>query len=189
LSQTLLVGPASEPLSLAEAKEWLRIDAADEDDLVSALIVSARLLVEERARRLLIAQTWRIYRDAWPNDRSIALPLAPIAGLSAIRVRDAAGVASEIDAASYALAAASDPARLVFTLAPPAPGVAANGIEIDVVAGYGEASAVPAPLRQAMRLIIANWWENRGDALSGGDLALPAAAAALIAPWRRARLA
>lgn len=190
MSQTLLVGPASEPLSLSEAKDWLRVEATDEDDLVSTLIVSARLLVEQNTRRLLITQTWRIFRDAWPLDGCVTLPIAPVAGVAAIRVRDAVGTASVVDAASTALDAARDPARIVFTTAPPAPGYVANGIEIDVIAGYGGASAVPAPLRQAMRLLIANWYENRGDAAFGGDdLALPPQAAALIAPWRRARLA
>jgi uncharacterized phiE125 gp8 family phage protein len=189
MSQTLLVGPASEPISLSEAKDWLRIDGDDADDLVSTLIVSARLLVEQSARRLLITQSWRIYRDAWPPDGCVRLPIGPIANVAAIRVRDAAGEVSDVESASYALDAASDPARIIFTTMPPSPAVAGNGVEIDVTAGYGGAGAVPEPLRQAMRILIANWYENRGDAaFGGGDLALPPAAAALIAPWRRARL-
>jgi uncharacterized phiE125 gp8 family phage protein len=105
-------------------------------------------------------------------------------------VRDAGGVASVVDAGSYGLDAISDPACVIFTTMPPSPAYPANGIEIDVTAGYGGASAVPEPLRQAMRLLIANWYENRGDvAFGAADLALPPSAAALIAPYRRARLA
>jgi len=44
---------------------------------------------------------------------------------------------------------------------------------------------VPEPLRQAIRLLVAHWYENRGLIASGGEVAaLPQSAAALIAPYR-----
>ena len=50
----------------------------------------------------------------------------------------------------------------------PAPGRPAPGIELDVMVGYGDAAVdVPEPLRQAIRLLIAHWYENRG-LVSGG---------------------
>jgi uncharacterized phiE125 gp8 family phage protein len=44
---------------------------------------------------------------------------------------------------------------------------------------------VPEALRNAVRLLLAHRFENRGD--RPADL-LPAGFAALIAPWRNARL-
>ena len=79
------------------------------------------------------------------------------------------------------------PARLaVVHGVPPAPERPAAGIEIDITCGYGDASAdVPEPLRQAIRLLVAHWYENRGLIASGGEVAaLPQSAAALIAPYR-----
>ena len=52
----LMTAPAVEPLSLAEAKSWLRVDGADEDQLIQSLITSARLGVEATTNRLLITQ-------------------------------------------------------------------------------------------------------------------------------------
>ena len=49
--------------------------------------------------------------------------------------------------------------------------------------------AFPRPLRQAMRLLVARWYENRGDVEADADMArTPAAVAALVAPYRRVRL-
>ena len=66
----------------------------------------------------------------------------------------------------------------------PSPGRDAAGIEIDVSVGYGDAaSAMPEALRQAVRMLVAHWYENRGLIAFGQTIAvMPAATAALIAP-------
>ena len=44
---------------------------------------------------------------------------------------------------------------------------------------------VPEPLRQAIRLLVAHWYENRGLIAVGQSVAvLPATVAALLAPYR-----
>jgi uncharacterized phiE125 gp8 family phage protein len=68
----------------------------------------------------------------------------------------------------------------------PAPGRKAGGIELDVEVGYGDAPAdVPEPLRQAIKHLVAHWYENRGLIAIGHTVAvLPLTVAALIAPYR-----
>ena len=65
-----------------------------------------------------------------------------------------------------------------------------NGIEIDVTAGYGPSGVdVPSPLRQAIMMLVAHWYEHRGAV--GHDLATaltPQGFDALIAPYRVIRL-
>ena len=191
MSPILLVGPMIEPISLAEARAWLKLDSTEEDDLVGALITSARLIVESLTRRMLLTQTWRLALDAWPKGQKIEIPFAPFRALTAIRVYDAADVAQSVPFSLFFLDAAPEGARIIFTGDRPAPGRKASGIEIDIVVGYGDApKSVPAPLRQAMRLLVARWYDNRGDALAiPAQDALPAPVAALVAPYRRARLA
>jgi uncharacterized phiE125 gp8 family phage protein len=191
MTPMLITGPACEPLSLAEAKTWLRLDTTSEDDLVGALVTSARLVVEASTRRLLITQTWRFVLDEWPRSRVFDIPYAPFRSLVGIRVYDAGGEAQGLSTALYALAASPERARLTFSGPLPAPGQSANGIEIDAVFGYGDdAASVPEPLRQAIRLLTARWFENRGDVerdTAGADL--PDPVGALVAPYRRVRLA
>src|SRR6185312_1787932 len=58
----LLTAPAIEPLSLDEAKAFLRVDNTDEDGVIGALIAGSRIHIEAQTRRALITQSWRLSR-------------------------------------------------------------------------------------------------------------------------------
>ena len=190
MTQVLITPPALEPLSLAEAKAHLRLDTTDEDDLVTALIVAARQLIERETRRALITQTWRVIFDAWPDPNTIRIPLAPFISVTAVRIFDVANTPSVLNPASYFVDAQPGAARLYFTIAPPNPGRVIAGIELDVVAGYGPAAAnVPELLRLAIRMLVARWFEARGDAAADtGASRIPPVIEALLAPFRVMRL-
>lgn len=188
MTPILLTGPLIEPVTLADIKGYLRLDGNDEDRLLHSLITAARLMVEAESGRCLIGQTWRLVLDRWPWGGTIRLPLSPVMAMAGARVFDGNGAAADVAAASLRLDARADPARILVAGAAPQPGRASGGIEIDVRAGYGEGVAdVPAPLRQAVRAIVARWFELRGDD-TGHVPAIPREAQALIAPFRRARL-
>ncbi len=187
MSSILLTPPAVEPVTLAEAKAYLRVEHDDDDDVISALIAAARIHVEAQTRRALITQTWRLRRDVWPGDGRIEVVPAPLGRLLAARIYDAAGAPHAIDLAAFSADGAAAPGLVAFVPGSlPPPGRAAAGIEIDVEVGYGDAPAdVPEPLRQAIRLLVAHWYENRGLIALGQTVAvLPATVAAMIAPYR-----
>jgi uncharacterized phiE125 gp8 family phage protein len=184
-----LTPPTLEPVSLAEAKIFLRLDQTDEDELLATLITAARLMVEAASGRMLIEQTWRLVLDAWPRGGEIRLPLSPAASVEAARVYDGQGVAQTVPDASLQLDRAADPP--VIRLAGPVPEVGRRlgAIEIEVVAGYGpEVTDVPALLRHAVLQLAARWFEQRGDVASRDGTALPPEIMALVAPFRRTRL-
>lgn len=191
MTAALVTPPAIEPVTVAEAKAHLRLDHDADDALLGALVGAARCHVEALARQVLIEQTWRIYRDAWPRDGVVPIALGPLRSVAAVTVYDAAGEPVTLDPAGYDLDAASRPARLTLRGTPPAPGRRLNGVEIDVVAGYGPTGvAVPAPLRQAILMLVARWYEDReGAALGGMPAPVADEVAALVAPYRAARLA
>jgi uncharacterized phiE125 gp8 family phage protein len=183
----LLSGPAVEPISLDEAKSHLRVEHDDDDDVIAALIAGARVHVEAQTRRALIAQSWRLIRDRWPDNGRIAVLPAPLVQLAAARVYRLDGTTQAIDPAAFAADVASAPALLSFVSgAMPAPGRIVAGIELDVDVGFGEAAEdVPVPLRQAIRVLVAHWYENRGLIAQGAGVAvLPETAAALLMPYR-----
>lgn len=183
-----IAGPAAEPLTLAEAKEFLRITDASTDVLVAALLSAARRAVESATGRALMEQTWRLVRDAWPASGVFALPVAPVSALGAVQVRGADGVWADVPPGPVRLVAERTPQLIEFDRAQvPAPGVARGGITMEVTAGYGPTGAdVPQDLLQAVRLTLAHFHEHRD--VVGQPIGLPGTAAAVLAPYRLVRL-
>lgn len=187
MSAILLTPPALEPVSLADAKLFLRLAHDDDDDVIAALIAAARLQTEAQTRRALIDQNWRLTCDVWPASGRLPVLPVPLKQVTAIRVFDADGTPHTLDVGDFEIDTASAPAVLAFSRgAPRAPGEHMAGIEIDIAAGYGdEPGDVPEPLRQAIRMLTAHWYENRGVIAASGEVtSMPASVASLIAPFR-----
>ena len=63
------------------------------------------------------------------------------------------------------------------------------GIEIDYVAGFGDAADVPADLKQAVLALVAHWFEHRDAAVVAGPGAVvPAGFDRLVETYRQVRL-
>lgn len=186
MASILLSGPAAEPISLAQAKDFLRVEHDDDDAVIGALIAGARIHIETATRRALLTQDWRLVRDRWPREGRVPVLPVPLQQAIAARVHNADGTTTTLNLGGVAADLTRAPAILDFTWsAMPAPGRATAGIEIDIRVGYGAASDVPEPLRQAIRLLVAHWYENRAlAALDRPVSPLPLTIDALIAPYR-----
>lgn len=184
-----LAPPPMEPVTLTEARQFLRLDQHDEDELLTTLITAARLMIEAAAGRCLIEQRCRIVLDRWPVNGEIRLPLSPVALIEEARVYDVLGAPQPVAGPALTLDKAADPPLIRVSAEVPEIGRSHGAIEIDIIAGYGAtAAAVPAPLRQAVLRLAARWFEERGDVASQDARGLPGAIAALVAPFRRGRL-
>lgn len=184
----LLAGPSAEPLSLAEAKTFLRVDHEAEDALIASLITSARATVEALTRRALIDQSWRLIRDAWPVSGLIAAPINPLREVTGAHVLDATGAELPVPAGAFICDTARLPGLIrVDRSMVAAPGRLTAGIAIDVVVGHGaDADHVPSPLIEAVRVVLAHFYEHRD--VPGPGAAFPARLDALVAPFRVMRL-
>jgi uncharacterized phiE125 gp8 family phage protein len=83
----------------------------------------------------------------------------------------------------------SRPARIHFN-ASVAPLRAMNGLEIDFTAGFGEAGTdVPDPLKRAILLLVAHWYEFRaGYGPADQPVSYPAGFDRIVAGYRAGRL-
>jgi uncharacterized phiE125 gp8 family phage protein len=186
-----LSGPGAEPLSLEEIKSYLRVDGNAEDVLVQSLVLTSRLHIEAALGLALMTQSWKFVLDAWPVDGVVDLPIAPVQQVSDVRVIGKDGTALSLDADGYELDTSSRPPRLYRKSDTwPTPGRAHAGIEIDITAGFGaSADAVPAPIRQALMLLVAHWYEHRDPIEIGTpSTAVPNAVSRLLHPYRVVRL-
>lgn len=191
MASVLTLPPASLPVDLAEVKLHLRIDHDHEDSLLMALLRAATAAVEAMSGVRLIGQGWSVYLDDWPAGGTICLPVGPVMTVDEIRLHSGSGAHAVIDPAHYYLDAASRPARLV--LRPDRiwarPGRIANGIEIALQAGFGPSgSDVPAELTQAVKSLVAHWYENREAAASPALETVPLGVSAMLSAHRGVRL-
>lgn len=179
MSLTIKTPPAEEPVTLAETKAYLDVTDAGDDALISSMITSARAGCESFTGRALVTQTWTLWLDSFPKRkgsgavgavasqlpvdhfdgvaRSINLPRPPLQSVTFLKTYDGADNPATFPAASYFVDASSQPARLALNQGASWPAVGlrpVNGVEIEFVAGYGGASAVPSALRQGMLLWV-----------------------------------
>lgn len=179
----LIAAPASEPVSLDEAKEHLRVDHNDEDALILRLIKSARETAESLTGRAFVTQSWKLWRDGWPTARAIEIPKPPLAAVTAVTAVSRSGTESALSSDAYIVDSASVPGRVVFrsNASLPIDLTDINSVAVAFQAGYGASGAsVPASIRNAILDQIAHLYEARGHAPAEP----PAGVFAQLAPFR-----
>ena len=160
---TELLPPPAEPVTLDEAKQFLRIDHDAEDGFIRTLIQSARERLEAYLNSAMIT---RLFRVSVPAAVEVRLPRWPVIMVDAVRADDAPTSQFHADLRKRPSTVS------VF---------ATEWIEIDFTAGYGETpDDVPAPLRQALLLLVAHAYERREDP----PVSMPLMVDALTLPYR-----
>lgn len=182
---TLVAAPAALPVTLAAAKTHCRVDASDEDDLITALIAAATDYLDGWAGilgRCIVAQSWQHDSDGF--ERIMRLPLAPVSAITSVKYLDTAGDEQTVASSNYTLHADARGAFVRFAASYGFPSVKSEGpaVSIVYVAGY---ETVPPALAQAILLLVGHWYKNREQVTAGQSGALPMAVDALIAPYRR----
>jgi uncharacterized phiE125 gp8 family phage protein len=188
MSQILTTAPLVEPVSLAEAKAHIRVTHNDDDTYINTLISAARRLIEQRYDLALLQQNWSVYVDCWPRDGIFKLPLFPLLAIIDVNYYGDDDVAATLDHAHYYLDGATNPSRLVLRNGRsfPAPGRRVNGIELKLTAGFGAtAASVPTQIKQALLIILSDWYASRGDVDAGQ---IPISAQALLSTYKSVRL-
>ena len=156
--------PSGDIVSLAEAKAHLRVDAADEDAVITDAMAAAMESLDGPSGlgRALLTQKWRLSLDAWESPW-IELLLGPVQSIDQITYVDPTGTAQTLDPATYVLDSDSTPARLL-----PAPNVCwpalrcqVNAVKIGFTCGYGAPTDVPRRIKSALKLLIADLYTNR----------------------------
>ncbi len=169
---TLVTKPAAEPVTLQEAKDWLRVTHVDDDQLIESLIASARNFVQLATHRQLITATWDVKFDDFESYR-IRLPLPPLQSVTSIKYLDVNNVEQTLATDQYLVSTGSheSPGEVM-----PAQGVswpttrsqAFHRVTIRIVCGYGsQPEEVDERAKQAVKLLVANGYEVREPLITG----------------------
>jgi hypothetical protein len=202
-SLTIVTGPAADPVTLAEAKAWLRIDGTDEDVLLAVLITTAAQAAEQYLRRSLITQTWKLTLDLDCSGldlgegvydlpvtalhsglpRVIELPKGPVQSITSVKTYDLDNTESTFSSANYSADTAGDRLVLAYGATWPSNLRPQAAAAITYVTGYGATSTnVPSPIKTGLLIHMASLYEQRGmceDAMS-----LPPGAQQLLNQYR-----
>lgn len=178
------VAPANMPVSLSEAKDHLRVDHDDQDDLITTQIKAATAYLDGYAGilgRALITQTWQ--QDFAGFADRLALPVSPVIAIVSVSYFDIGNVQQTLDAGVYDLFAEARGAYV--TLRPghswPTTFHRADAVTVTFSAGHGAAADVPDPIRQAILLIVQRLFDGADTEI---DVAIDRVVHALIAPYR-----
>lgn len=170
---SVTVAPASEPVTAAQAKLQAKVDYSTEDSLIAIYIQAARELVEKKMGIALLPQTIQEKHSAWPLAtrlnpyRAIRLHRYPLRAVSSVGYLDENGDAQVLDSSTYVVSGTSYPPMIAPANGQEWPDVLeqVGAITITYTAGYDDADSVPADIRQAILLIVADWFDNRENAV------------------------
>ncbi len=213
----LVTDAITEPLALADAKAYARVDLTDDDVLFTALIKAARRRVEKETGLALMTQSWVAVIDRWPDGGgtglagpwwdgvkqapislvtptlTLEIPKRPFQSVTNIKLRDAYGVLTTVDPTIYFVEISDMRGRVNRVLGTVWPTVvlaASGAIEIAFNAGFDASpySGVPDDLMVAMRMLIKNWYDNREPIVDGRAAVVPHHIQEILNSYRAARL-
>lgn len=184
-------------VTLTEAKNHLRVEVADDDTLITSLIHAARQKSENYTNLALVPKTVNEYFDCFPSvsgqtpQSEFRLMVTPLESLTSIEYNASSDndVLTTIVATNYVMDKVTKFARIApkGSYSWPSTDGRLNGIKIIYAAGYQDVADVPQAIKQAMLLMIGDWYERREDRNKQGQASsfiIPSHAELLLKPYR-----
>ena len=164
-------------VSLADMKEFLRVDHSDEDTTISAILASAAIAVQDYTGRVLINTTYTLNLDSFYN---VELP-GGINSVTGVTYYDTTKTSVTLPTTKYYYDALREPARISF-IDPPSTYVEMYN-SVTIVGAIGE-QAIPT-LKHAIKMLAAHYYENRRAVIVGVKASkIPFGIEAILNPYR-----
>lgn len=168
---TLVTPPESEPLTVAEVGEHLRVTHPNAEQAALQLAIKlAREEAESILGRALIEQTWMLSLDAFPACGEIELPKPPLISIESVTYTDVDGASQTLASSAYEVDLSGEKGRLylAWDAAWPSVRIERNAVNVTFKAGYGdEASDVPAKFRAWMLTRVGDHYAHRERTVTG----------------------
>lgn len=158
-----------------------------EDAALAGFLRAAIAAIEARTGKVLLTRRFRMRLDDWRDRLGQPLPLAPVLAIERVEIDDGQGTVTDVPPESWRLVPERDRPLLIpgGVLLPYVPRT--GWVEVTFTAGFGAGwDTVPADLAQAVMMLAARYYEDRGFGDHRG--AMPFGVSALIERWRAVRL-
>jgi len=153
-------------VTVAEAKQHLRVEIADDDALITALIDAAQGHVEEvLAWRALTAREYKASFDTW-NGREVWLPMPPVQAVGGIVILDDETL-EEVEIDLLNVSVDKNLGRVRFYGDAIDGGGAAGRLVVEYTACY---TTPPGWARAAVLLLVGHLYENREGVVVGAGV-------------------
>lgn len=170
-----LTAPASEPVSLAEAKENMRVDVSDEDSLITSLISVARDKAEKYCNRYFADATAALIFESLPTGETpLDIPVPDVQSVDAVTYIDDTGAPQVVSNTTF-----NSDVQLLYPESS-WPTDEATGARVDVSVG---APVEIVAVKQAILLFVTDLYEHRGN-MSERQIYNNQAATMLLQPYR-----
>jgi uncharacterized phiE125 gp8 family phage protein len=160
---TTTVEPTTYPVTVAEVKEFARIDGNEEDSILEAFIAAVVNNVEAYLRKALITRTIKMIMDEW-NSNEIELPMPPLISVTSVKTVDESDVETTYSSDNYYVVTESIPGRIIIKKSSTAPTNTERetaGYNIIFTAGYGNNTNIPKQIKIAIMQWVTMIYENR----------------------------
>jgi len=165
-------GPSITPITLSEAKNYLKVDVNADDDLITDIIAASVAHIEQYLGQKICTQTVEEVfdnvpmvkvEDRWPT---LYLTMNPVQSVTYVQYKDTNEQIQTWDSSKYVVDTYRKMARITPSYGQVFPDLLAeiNSIIVRYVVGYGSTTAsIPSNIKQIMRLLISDMYHNRTD--------------------------
>lgn len=180
------VAPTAMVVDLDVLKRHVAVTHDEDDALLDGYGRAATQLLETICGRGFLTQTYAFTASAWAW--RFDLPYAgPLQSITSITYYDTDNVSQTLSGSAYRALTARLPGRVEFDQNATLPSVYAreDAITVTYVVGWTAPDLVPAPLAQAIQLLVGHWYANRETVVVGTiGQELAFTVNALCAPYR-----
>ena len=169
----ITTAPISEPVTLIEAKNFLRVDGTSDDSYITDLIETSRVMLENILHRTMFTTTLTLtkkdlplsydynaeaeYYDIAPNE--IYLPHGLVKSVTSVKYTDNSGTVTTVTPSDYTLINSEKISLLDGNLWNN--DINTAFVEIEYVAGETLVASIPKPLKNAVLTLVSNMYNSR----------------------------
>lgn len=180
----IVSGPDYEPVSLAEVREWVRLESDDtaHTTILQLIRKALREDAENLTGRAFISRQYRLSLECWPLDpkwgHSIRLPYPPLISVDSVKYYDTDGVLQTLASDQYDVHDEAEPGFIVpaYQIRWPSIRSRPDSVQVTFTAGYyggspdSESAAqavIPSSVKLWMQTKLATMFKHREQLVTG----------------------